>query len=148
MWEWSQRRTQSRARILWRGAIIGALGGLLFAALMLYGMTRGGATFGINEDATGPVLGAIANAIGPTGFLFFVSVPAFASLGAWLAGRVWVMMERRYQLLLQAGERLPLEAPFLSAKDRIAKWVIIGGFALLCLFLFGMLIWEINRGTL
>jgi len=148
MWEWSQRRTQSRARILWRGAIIGVLGGMLFAALMLYGMTRGGATFGVSQDATGPVLGAIANALGPTGFLFFVSVPAFAGLGAWLAGRVWVMMERRYQLLLQAGERVPLEAPFISAKDRAVKWTIIGGFALLCLSLFAMLIWEINHGAL
>lgn len=148
MWEWSRKRTQSRAEVLRRGAIIGALGGLLFAALMLYGMTRGGGTFEINEDATGPILGAIANALGPTGFLFLLSVPAFTGLGAWLSGRVWQMMERRYQLLLQAGERVPLEAPYISSNDRLAKWAIIGGFALLCLGLFGMLIWEINRGAL
>ena len=42
MWEWTQRRPQSRTSILLRGAIIGALGGLLFATLMLYGMTRDG----------------------------------------------------------------------------------------------------------
>lgn len=148
MWEWTQRRTQNRARILWRGAIIGAVGGLLFATLMLYAMTRDGASFGINEDATGPILGAIANALGPTGFLFFLSVPAFTALGAWLSGRIWQMMERRYQLLLESGERVPLEAPFQSAKDRAVKWAIIAGFALLCLGLFGILIWEINHGAL
>lgn len=148
MWEWSRKRTQNRVVLLWRGAIIGAIGGALFASLMLYAMTRGGRTFGISEDSTGPILGAIAAALGPTGFLFFLSVPAFTGLGAWLSGRVWQMMERRYQLLLQAGERVPLEEPFLSANDRLAKWAIIGGLALLCLGLFGMLIWEINRGAL
>ena len=148
MREWTRRRTQSRASVLWRGAIIGALGGVLFATLMLYGMTRGGATFEINEDATGPILGGIASMLGPTGFLFFLSVPAFTGLGAWLSGRVWQMMEERYQLLLQAGERVPLDDPPPSAQDRITKWAIIAGFALLCLWLFGMLIWEINRGTL
>lgn len=148
MWGWTRKRTQSRAKVLWRGAIIGAVGGLLFATLLLYAMTRGGASFGVSEDATGPILGAIANVLGPTGFLFFLSVPAFAGLGAWLAGRVWEMMERRYQLLLQAGERVPLDEPILSANDRLAKWAIIAGFALLCLFMLGVLIWQINHGTL
>lgn len=148
LWDWARKRRRGFGAVLLIGAGVGAAGGVVFALLMLYGMTANGGAFGINEDATGPILGAIGRALGPAGFLFFLSIPAFAGLGAFIASVVWRRMEFRYHYLLEHGARVPPERPVMTAQDRMAKWAVLGGFALLCLFLFGMVIWEINRGGL
>ncbi len=130
------------------GAVVGAMSGLMFAILMLYAMTLNGGSFRVDEEAAGPFLSIFARALGPTGFLFFVSIPPFTALGAWLGYRVWGLMEDRYQALLQAGARIPLEKPVRSAKERFADRAVLGGFLLLSLFLFAMLVWEIRGGAM
>lgn len=148
LWDWARKRRRGFVSVLLTGAGVGAAGGLLFALLMLYGMTANGGTFGINEDATGPILGALARALGPTVFLFFVSIPAFAGVGAFIAGFVWRRMEYQYHFLLEHGARMPADKPVLTAKERNMKWAFVGGLGLVCVFLIGMVIWEISRGAL
>jgi|GEM_PF-2150757 len=148
LWNWTRRRSRGLSRTLLIGAGVGAIGGLVFALLMLYGMTASGGSFYVDEEEAGPILGAIARALGPTGFLFFLSIPAFAGLGAFLSHFVWGRMERRYHFLIEHGARMPADRPVMTRKERTVKWAVIGGFALLCLFLLGMLIREINHGTL
>jgi hypothetical protein len=110
LWSWSQRRGLGRARVALIGAGVGALAGLAFAIIMLAAMTAdGGAS--LNEDAMAPWMFALAKSLGPAVFLFVVSVPPFAALGAFLADRVWALQERQYQDLLAAGARVPDEPP-------------------------------------
>ncbi|HYD87222.1 MAG TPA: hypothetical protein VEA80_07095 [Vitreimonas sp.] len=148
LWDWARKRRRGRLAVALVGAGIGAIGGLVFALLMLYAMTSNGGAFYVDEEEAGPILGAVARTLGPTGFLFVLSLPAFAGLGAFLAQRVWGWNDYRYHSLLEAGAIVPPEKPAMTAKERAAKWAVVGGFALGCLFLIAMLISEINRGAL
>jgi hypothetical protein len=148
LWEWTQRRRYGRLGVLMLGLAIGAIGGLVFAILMLWGMTMNGASFSLNEDEMWPFMLWLGRLLGPTGFLFAVSIPAFAGLGAILSFRVWDMVEHRYHSLLNTGARVPDERPLLTLRERIPTIIVLAIFGLLALGMLYGLWWELNRGAL
>lgn len=111
LWVWSQRRKPGQAAIGLRGAIIGALGGLVFA-LILAGDIVGGARGGY----TG--LSVIIPMIERGGMLLVLSVGAFGFLGFVLANRVFASQEAMYQSMLASGAQIPAEKPVMQAADR------------------------------
>lgn len=148
LWDWSKKRQGGPIRFMLYAAGIGAVGGIAFASIMLWAMTLNGASFSINEDEMGGFLVLIARALGPTGFLFFLSVPAFALLGVFLSHGLWGMQEGMYQSLMQSGAVPPASKPQLHWKDNAGKWAVVGVFVLLAIWLLYMLHWEITRGAL
>lgn len=144
LWQWTQRRKHGALRVVSFGAAIGAAAGLLFAILMLWGMTYDGASFRLNEEEMAPFLLWLGRLLGPTAFLFVVSIPPFALLGAFLAYRVWGLVEGRYHALLDAGARVPDEPPTFSLKDRAPGLIVIAVFVLIALGLFYGLWWEVT----
>jgi len=108
LWVWSQRRKRGQMAVALRGALIGAIGGLVFAL-------------------------ALAGADAPFFNVVILSVPAFAFIG-WLgANRVYASQETMYQSMLCAGARVPEQKPVMQAGDRgpaiavgIAVAVIVG----------------------
>ena len=108
LWKWSRSRRPGRAAVAIRGAVIGALGGLLFTAIMLGSMGSGG------NRSTAAVLSWLHQ-----GWLMLgLAVPVFAALGFATAYRVFSSQEAMYQSLLRAGARVPDEKPVLAARDR------------------------------
>ena len=148
LWEWTRRRRFGRVGVLLFGLAIGAAGGLAFAILMFWGMTMNGASFRLNEDEMSPLMLWLGRLLGPTGFLFAVSIPAFAGLGAILSFRAWDMIEHRYHSLLNAGVRVPDERPLLTLKERRPTIIVLVIFGLLVLGMLYGLWWELNRGAL
>jgi hypothetical protein len=128
LWIWSRRRQPGQAAIALRGALVGALGGLLFTLLMIgdIGADRGSYT-GIS---------VILPMIERGGMLLVMSVGAFAGLGFVLANRVFAAQEAQYQALLSAGAKVPEQKPVMQPGDRwpaIAVGVtaaVIAGFIL------------------
>lgn len=125
LWVWSKRRTPGQAAIGLRGAIIGALGGVLFTLMLIgdIGADRGAYT-GIS---------AILPLIERGGMLLLLSVGAFAAIGFFGANRVFAAQEAQYQAILQTGARVPDQKPVMQPGDRgpaiavaIAVAVIVG----------------------
>ncbi len=138
LYQWSRRRTPGGVRISLRGALIGALGGAVFAMILLgdgAGRPPGVAAY----DYTGQMRAAFS--------VFAASVPAFAAIGWAGAWRVWRSNENMYQAILQSGARVPDQKPQLSPSERgpmiavIATVVIIAG-------LIAWLFWAANTGRL
>ncbi len=126
LWVWSRRRQPGQAAISLRGAIIGALGGVLFTLIMI-GDIAGGA----RGSYTG--LSAILPMMERGGMLLFLSVGAFGGIGFLLANRVFASQEAMYQSMLAAGAAIPSEKPQMQGADRwpaiavgIAVAVIVG----------------------
>ncbi len=144
LFEWSRKRAGGLKKVLLLGVGIGAAGGLVFAILMA------AATPGIslNEEEMAPFVLLIARALGPLPFLFLVSIGAFAGLGAFLSLTVWRQMEGRYHALLNAGYQPPAQKPVFTLKQRLPGLIVVGVLLLVCIWLVGMVIWEINRGAL
>lgn len=108
LWLWSRRRKPGRAAIAMRGVVIGAVGGVVFAGVMLGSIGKGG-----NHSTA-----AFLSSLKEVGMLFGLSIPAFAALGFVTASRVFSSNEAMYQSLLRAGARVPDEKPFLRTSDR------------------------------
>lgn len=144
LYEWDKKRAGGFGKVLLVGASVGAAGGLVFAIIMAV------ATPGmrISEDDMAPFVLLIARAMGPVPFLFLISIGAFGGLGAFLALTVWRKMEGRYHALISAGHRPPAQKPVFTLKQRLPGLIVVGFFVLLCIWLIGMAIWEINRGAL
>lgn len=112
---WTERRKRGQAAVALRGAIIGALGGVLFS--LIFGSSMGGAAL-------------IENA----GKLLLLSVPAFGWIGYLGATRVFASQEAMYQAMLASGARVPDTKPVMQGADRwpaIAvgvTFVLIAGF--------------------
>lgn len=134
---WSRRRAPGRTRIALRGAIIGALGGVAFASILVQG--------GVSEPGLRAYdfLGQIRSVVRP----FVIAVPVFALIGWVNARRVWTSQERLYQSLLAAGARVPAQKPVVTMRDRgpmLAVAVValaIGGFIV-------VLVWAYATGNL
>ena len=108
LWKWSRSRRPGRAAVAIRGAVIGALGGLLFTAIMLGSMGSGG------NRSTAAALSWLHQ-----GWLMLgLAVPVFGALGFATAYRVFTSQEVMYQSLLRAGACVPDEKPVLAARDR------------------------------
>lgn len=125
LWLWSRRRTPGQAAIGLRGALIGALGGVAFALIML------GETGADRGAYTG--IAVIIPLIERGWLLLTMAVPAFALIG-WLgANRVYASQEAMYQSMLASGAKVPDQKPVMQMGDRgpalavaIAAAIIIG----------------------
>jgi hypothetical protein len=127
--QWSRRRRIGPAGAVVRGLLIGAVGGLVFAIVL--GLMMG--TEG--NQSTAAVLAAFQRWL----LLLGLSVPAFASLMAGVAWRVFASHEHRYQALLQGGAGVPEQAPVMQPGDR---WpTIVVGVSVVILFGLVLALW-------
>ncbi len=110
LWVWSKRRAPGQAAIGLRGAIIGALGGVLFTLLLI------GDIGGDRGSYTG--ISAILPFIQRGGTLLVLSVGAFAFIGFVGANRVFAAQEAQYQAILSTGAKVPDEKPVMQPGDR------------------------------
>ena len=108
LWIWSRRRKPGRTVVALRCAVIGALGGAVFAGVMFSAVGKGG------NHSVAAVLAALKDA----GMLFLLSVPAFGAMGFATAYRVFSSQEVMYQSLLRSGACVPEQKPVLSGADR------------------------------
>ena len=108
LWLWSRRRKPGRVAIALRGAVIGAVGGAVFAGIMLGAIGKGG------THSSEAFLASLKDA----GLLFGLSIPTFAAMGFALAHRVFSTQEAMFQSLLRDGARVPDEKPVLTTRDR------------------------------
>jgi hypothetical protein len=130
---WSERRKPGQAAIALRGALIGALGGLLFAFIML------GQIGGDRGSYTG--ISAIIPVIERGGTLLAMSLGAFAFIGFVLANRVFASQEAMYQSILASGAQVPTQKPVMQGADRwpaIAVGVAAAIIATFIIVLFAM----------
>lgn len=110
LWLWSRRRKPGQAAIALRGALIGALGGVVFALIL------GGSSSVDRGSFTG--LSVIIPIIERGGMLLVLSVGAFGLIGFILANRVFAAQEEMYHSMLQAGARVPEQKPIMRPGDR------------------------------
>ena len=108
LWKWSRSRRPGRTAVAIRGAVIGALGGVVFTVIMLSGIGGGG------NRSTASFLSSLQQG----GLMLGLSIPAFAAMGFVSAYRVFSSQEAMYQSLLRAGARVPDQKPVLVAGDR------------------------------
>ncbi len=125
LWLWSHRRKPGQTAIALRGALIGALGGLVFA-------------FMLSPGSSAPAYDFIGQ-ITPMARLIALSVPAFAFIG-WLgANRVYAAQEAMYQSLLASGAEVPAQKPVMQPGDRgpaVAVGIAVAIIAGFIIFLF------------
>lgn len=144
LYEWGVRRAKGMPKVLLLGAVIGALGGLVFGAIFWAASPN----LSLNEDELAPFMLLFARAVGPVPFLFSLALPAFAGLGAFLAYTAWNWMEARYHALIEAGVRPATQKPVYSLKDRAPGLIVVGVAILALIGLLYGLWWELNRGAL
>lgn len=99
LYVWSKRRMPGQMAVSLRGALIGALGGLAFAAIMAGGIDP-------------------AQLVTRGGTLLLMSVGAFAGIGFFLSNRVFASQETMYQNMLAHGAQVPAEKPVMQGADR------------------------------
>lgn len=99
LYVWSKRRAPGQMAVSLRGALIGALGGLAFAAIMAGGIDP-------------------AQLVTRGGTLLLMSVGAFAGIGFFLSNRVFASQETMYQNMLAHGAQVPAEKPVMQGADR------------------------------
>lgn len=126
LWLWSRRRKPGREAIALRGALIGALGAVLFTLIMSPGAPSGVHSY----DVGGQLFGALGEHLR----MLALAVPAFAGIGWFGARNVYVQQEKMYQALLAQGAHVPEEKPTMTLADRgpalavAIAVVIIAGF--------------------
>lgn len=133
LYVWSERRKPGQAATALRGALIGALGGLLFTFIML------GQIGGDRGSYTG--ISAIIPFIERGGMLLAMSVSAFAFIGFVLSNRVFASQEQMYQSILATGAQVPAQKPVMQGADRwpaIAVGVVAAIIAIFIIVLFAM----------
>lgn len=140
LWVWSRRRAPGAWRIALRGAIIGALGGLLFCVIML-------ASMGAPPASGYTGLAVIIPALERAWLLVTLSLPVFTVMGFVGARRIYSLQEHQYQSLLQAGARVPTQPPTLQTADRWPAIAVGIVFVVMAVFI-GYLIWAHSTGRL
>lgn len=122
LWLWSKRRAPGRRAIAWRGALVGAIGGVVFALVML----------GVVDQPTGSRRGlsSLLDVLNTAAMLFAASVPSFTLIGYLGTLRVFNHQELMFEMLLAQGARVPEQAPVLTLADR---WpvIVVGVFVIL-----------------
>lgn len=109
LWQWSQRRRVGLRTVAWRGALLGAAGGLAFALLL-------GSDWGSSGGAR-DVAWALA-AAKQWVLLLLISIPTFAGIGYATTTRAYRAHEFMFQRLLQSGAVVPSAPPVLRWADR------------------------------
>jgi len=130
LYQWGKRRKLGRMNATVRGAIVGAIGGLLFPVLMF--AFSGGATI---EYRDMPTEWRWTGAYGTFFVMAAMAVPAFAALGALVAWRVWGSQEAIYQSLLAQGYKEPAEPPVLTNAEKWPQYAVFGALGLIVLFI-------------
>lgn len=127
LYVWSERRKPGQAAIALRGALIGALGGLLFTFIMLgeIGADRGSYT-GVS---------AIIPFIERGGAMLAMAVGAFGFIGFVLANRVFTQQEQMYQAILATGAQIPAQKPVMQGADRWPAVAVGVAFAIIAIFI-------------
>lgn len=115
MWQWSQRRARGRNGTTLRGALMGAIGGAVFAFFLAPNSRKPGVHA---YDFLGTLLSAAT--------VMALSVPIFAVLSAILARRVFSSQEAMFQSSVQAGVPIPAQRPALSLAERWPLIVVVG----------------------
>jgi hypothetical protein len=110
LYVWSKRRGPGQMGAGLRGAVIGALGGVAFALIMV---GEGGVDRG---SYTG--LSAVLPLLERSGAILVLAVPAFALIGFTLANRVFASQEAMYQSILATGAQVPAQKPVMQPGDR------------------------------
>jgi hypothetical protein len=128
LYAWSRRRQPGQAQIALRGAIIGALGGLVFA-IILFGDVAAGA----RGNYTG--LSILIPIIERGGLLLLLSVGAFGLIGFTLANRVFASQEAMYQSMLASGAQIPAQRPVMQGADRWPAIAVGVAFAVIAIFI-------------
>jgi hypothetical protein len=137
LYQWSRRRAPGATRVALRGAVIGAIGGLVFAAILLQ---DGAHTPGVHASDTAGQIGSALTLLG-------LSVPAFASIGWIGARRVWAANETMFRAMVDSGARIPDEKPALRLADRGPLLAVAITVAVIAGFI-AYLIWAANTGNL
>lgn len=127
-------------QIALRGAAIGAVGGLVFAIIMLSAM-------GAPDPKGYTGLSAIIPMLERGGLMLSLAVPAFGFIGFLGANRVFALNERMYQSLLQSGARVPEQKPVMQAGDRWPA-IIVGVAAAIIAGFILYLYWASSTGNL
>lgn len=130
LYVWSRRRRPGRLAIGLRGLAIGALGGFVFALLML---GQGAHTPGVHAYETGKQLFSDLR-------LFALSVPAFAFIGWIGADRIFAGHEMQYQALMAAGARVPEHKPVMQLSDRGPALAVAIVFAVIAAFIIALFV--------
>lgn len=136
LWLWSRRRKPGREAIALRGAVIGALGAVLFTLIMSPGAPAGVHAY----DIGGQLFGALGEHVR----MLALAVPAFAGIGWFGARNVYVQQEKMYQALLAQGAQPPAEKPTMTLADRgpalavAVAVIIIAGFIITLIVMYGM----------
>ena len=128
LYVWSRRRAPGQAAIALRGGLIGALGGLVFALILL-----GDVSTGARGSYTG--LSVILPLLQRGGMLLVLSVGAFAGLGFFLANRVFAAQEAMYQNMLAQGAAVPAQKPVMQGADRWPAVAVAIAFAVIAGFI-------------
>jgi hypothetical protein len=137
LYQWSRRRAPGATRVALRGAVIGAIGGLVFAAILLQ---DGAHTSGVHASDTAGQIGSALTLLG-------LSVPAFALIGWTGARRVWTANETMYRAMVDSGARVPDRKPVLTLADRGPLLAVVITVAVITGFI-AYLIWAANTGNL
>lgn len=130
---WSKRRTPGQMKIALRGAIIGGLGGVLFALIL--------ASSGSVDTGGYTGLSVIIPMIERAGKMLVLSVGAFGALGFILTNRIYAAQETMYQNMLASGASVPDAKPQMQMSDRgpaLAVAIAGGLIALFIVILFVM----------
>jgi hypothetical protein len=137
LYQWSRRRAPGASRIAQRGAVIGALGGLAFAAILLQ---DGAHTPGVDADDFAGQVGSALTLLG-------LSIPAFALIGWTGARRVWTSNETIYRAMVESGAQVPDRKPVLTLADRGPLLAVVITVAVIAAFI-AYLIWAASTGNL
>ncbi len=137
LYQWSRRRAPGATRVALRGGLIGALGGIAFALIMLEGGAQLPGTHAYD----------IAAQLRSGFTMFAMSVPTFAALGFAGAWRVWRSQEAMYQAMLQSGARVPEHKPTLTMSERGPMFAVAITVVIIVGFI-AYLAWAMNTGNL
>ncbi|MDP2323048.1 MAG: hypothetical protein Q8N51_03355, partial [Gammaproteobacteria bacterium] len=121
LWQWSQRRKRGLGRVTLLGALVGAIGGLVFALAMM----------DMPDVGTRHGLSSLLTLIERSVQWLVLSIPPFTVIGMAGAYRTFSRQELMYELLLKGGARVPEQKPILLPGDRWPLYVVIATFIVL-----------------
>lgn len=116
LYVWSERRKPGQAAIALRGALIGAIGGLVFALILMSDISP-------------------SSLLERGAMLFGVSIAAFAGIGFIAANRVFASQEQIYQSIIATGAQIPTQKPVMQGADRWPAIAVGVAVAIIAIFI-------------
>ncbi len=118
LWQWSTLRQRGLGHVTLLGTLVGAIGGLVFALVMM-DMADVPHRHGLSSLLT------VVDVIERSFRWVALSIPPFAVIGMATAYRSFSRNELMYQLLLKGGARVPDQKPILLPGDRWPLYLVI-----------------------